>query len=270
MSFYDRLRQIEEAGRSAEPLKPAFARVFKFNPYHDEHGRFSSSDERAGESYGAEAKGHAARVMAQAAEVEKNLSPVLKSVVGKDGHFQGWHNRLKAETSLERKIYKDAKYQRISLKDAANHIGDAVRYTVTTTADKYKQVVHETMKALNDKGYVVAPGKFKNYWAPEGGKSGDTPIYQGINVNLVAPNGVKWELQFHTNQSFKTKSQLNHDYYAEYRKIPGTDKDAVGVKLSPAMAQRKQALSSIMRENQSRVRVPPGASRIKWPWREKA
>lgn len=45
----------------------------------------------------------------------------------------------------------------------------------------------------------------KNYWP-----SGDD--YSGVNTNLRAPNGLAWELQFHTPQSFELKMSSHYVY----------------------------------------------------------
>jgi hypothetical protein len=54
-----------------------------------------------------------------------------------------------------------------------------------------------------------------NYWSLKGTK--DDSGYRGINATFIAPNGQKFEVQFHTQESFKFKND-NHHLYEETRK----------------------------------------------------
>ena len=96
------------------------------------------------------------------------------------------------------------------------------------------------MQKLAESGYQVM--KFNNAW---GGK-----FYQGINVQLMSPAGVKTELQFHTPNSYAIK-QASHGVY-EIRRNP----EATPEEVAEATAQ------SIAYNNQ--VKVPAGAKAIDW------
>ena len=85
--------------------------------------------------------------------------------------------------------------------------------------------------------------KFRNAW---GGK-----FYQGVNVHLVSPSGVRVELQFHTPQSFEIK-QASHEVY-EIRRSPSSTPEQV------AEATRRSL------EYNAQVVVPKGAESISWP-----
>lgn len=53
--------------------------------------------------------------------------------------------------------------------------------------------------------------KLKNTWLDE------MNPYNGINVQIEAPNGQIFELQFHTPESFELKNGILHDLYEQQR-----------------------------------------------------
>lgn len=150
----------------------------------------------------------------------------------------GLKYKVKGEGSLIRKITDDAKFGNISHGAAADDIGDALRYTMQVKEGRYAQTVTETLRALEKKGYKVK--KFTNTWGIPGQP---TPIYQGINTNLITPNGQVFELQFHTKSSFYTKEVLNHKMYEKWR-------------LSSTPDSVKDILYRDMQLNQTRVPLP--------------
>lgn len=74
-----------------------------------------------------------------------------------------------------------------------------------------------TFDSLENKGYSIV--KVKNTWTDVGNP------YNGINVQLEAPNGQKFELQFHTQESFELKnSEAMHSLYEQARVLePNSD-----------------------------------------------
>lgn len=124
--------------------------------------------------------------------------------------------RLKTETSMERKIVSDADALQISEKEAADRIADGLRYTATFDAANYTAGVQNFASQMRDEGYSFA--KVKNTWDPP-----DSP-YRGINTQVVSPDGYKFEVQFHTPESFRLKNEENHHDFEQYRLMdPNTD-----------------------------------------------
>ena len=107
-------------------------------------------------------------------------------------------HRIKSQDSLTRKILSDSHIKGISLEEAAEGIGDSLRYTMIVSEENYANVANKSLQQLQESGYTV--NKIKNYWGDD--------IYQGVNVSLTTPDGVKMELQFHTEDSFYTKEIL--------------------------------------------------------------
>lgn len=160
----------------------------------------------------------------------------------KDGvRLKGTEHRLKEKASLTRKILSDAEEEQLSLEQAAAGIGDVLRYTMVIDESLYSKEVPKALQKLETDGFRVI--KFRNAW---GGK-----FYQGINVQLLSPNGMRMELQFHTAQSYAIK-QASHEVY-EIRRSPQSTPEQI------ADATEK----SIMYNEQ--VKVPPGAAQVFWP-----
>ena len=126
--------------------------------------------------------------------------------------LRGLEHRLKTKSSTLRKLKKmhhDA--PQIPLNQLK--ISDALRYTVEITdepAGHYVSAVKSFLTALEGKGYGVI--KVKNYW-PKGDN------YSGVNTALLTPNGLEWELQFHTPASYR-EAKRSH---VKYEKLRATD-----------------------------------------------
>lgn len=164
---------------------------------------------------------------------EPKITMDMKSLENSNSKLVGLDYKLKGEDSLSRKIISDSIDDTISYTKSATNIGDSVRYTLVISDEMYTSEIKKSLDSLVDKGYKV--NKFKNFWGED--------IYQGINVSLISPDGIKMELQFHTNDSFITKEKLNHIYYEIAR-----NKSATEIEQSIA--------NKIMSINQSLVVIP--------------
>jgi hypothetical protein len=170
---------------------------------------------------------------------EPKVTETLKTLEMDGAHLEGLKFKLKSTESLTRKILTDSQLKGISLGESASGISDSLRYTLVINEANYAETVESSLIKLQNQGYTI--NKVKNYW---GNKT-----YQGINAILTTPEGLKMELQFHTNASYYTKEVLNHSYYEIERS------------LTASLDEAKEA-NKIMVENQSHVRVPKGAQNI--------
>ena len=100
------------------------------------------------------------------------------------------------------------------------------------------------MDKLTNEGYSVYA--FKNFWAR------DDNVYQGINTHLKASNGMIFELQFHTQESYDTKTEKVHKYYEITRSESASDEEK-------AEAFRKQV------ELFAQIPVPSGVKELTYP-----
>ena len=148
--------------------------------------------------------------MARAAANEPDVSRILQEVAAQQGGtMAGFEHRLKKRDSLLRKI-------RSRLADSPDTpvaeivIDDALRYTLQVDDQppgRHGEAIRATFAALEAAGHAVQ--RVKNYW-PRGDN------YSGVNAVLVAPDGLSWELQFHTADSFRIKEET-HELYEELR-----------------------------------------------------
>ncbi|MCH0540238.1 hypothetical protein I3F58_11780 [Streptomyces sp. MUM 203J] len=126
-------------------------------------------------------------------------------------------------------------------------INDLNRYTLTFEPGNYTQATQETYARLKDLGYEPMPGTEKNTW--------QDPVYQGINTTWQhQESGQKFELQFHTPDSFQVKTD-NHELYelarsGHFEQISAGDPDRA--------KQYHQASDLLQNERYQNVVVPPG------------
>ena len=179
-------------------------------------------------------------LIAEAQAAEPDVTRDMRALEQKGVYLTGLTHRIKTEDSLMQKILTDAVADNVDLGQAADGISDVLRYTLVIKEADYSRRVPEAMKKLTSSGYEVL--KFRNAW---GGK-----FYQGINVQLMSPAGVKTELQFHTPQSYTIK-QASHGVY-EIRRNPEATPEEVADATSKSIAYNAQ------------VKIPAGAKAICW------
>jgi len=81
----------------------------------------------------------------------------------------------------------------------------------------------------------------KNWWT--------NPEYKGINTRWVTPDGQRFEVQFHTPDSFHAKHYVTHAAYERIR--------------DPMISDRERMeLRDFQREMSSAIRVPDGTADI--------
>lgn len=119
-------------------------------------------------------------------------------------------------------------------------IDDALRYTMILSPDDYKKSYQSVLSHLADKGFDVQ--NIWNAWTMED-KLEDSG-YRGINVTIISSQKQQFELQFHTEDSFRLKTET-HGLYEE-RRSPMTSQ------------QRINELLKIGKENASKVKRPKG------------
>ena len=152
-------------------------------------------------------------IRTKAESVEPAITKLMESLEDENAILIGLEHRLKGKNSLSRKIIFDHNYAGISLDDAASRINDSVRYTMIIDEDNYTKKAMDTLKTLHDAGYTIT--RASNTW--------DNSLYKGLNTSIVSPDGVTFELQFHTTDSFIIKECESHVFY-EIRRNEYVDK----------------------------------------------
>lgn len=152
----------------------------------------------------------------------------------------GLEDKFKSEISLARKLTDYSVTGNISLEKVALRINDALRYTFLFSLENYGQDFTSVLNQLRKKGYRIQ--RVWNAWQNEG-KSKDTG-YRGINATIISSKSQKFELQFHTAESFRLKTET-HGLYEERR--------------NPNIRKKRDAeIQQIMKELAAKIERPKG------------
>jgi hypothetical protein len=158
----------------------------------------------------AEVAALADRLGAAARRHEPEVSALLRRVAEEaGGELAGFEHRLKTRASTIRKI-EEALAGNPAWTTADVALGDPLRYTLVVDdapPGAHVAAIRRALAALEQAGHRVE--RMKNYW-PRGDN------YSGINTTLVAPDGMAWELQFHTPASYDLKDR-DHARYQRMR-----------------------------------------------------
>lgn len=165
---------------------------------------------------------------------------LLAAATPAGAQLAGLEFRLKAPSSLARKIATKAVERRITPKQAAEALEDTIRYTVTTARPvALVGALTTIVDTLSAKGWTVLKAEHSFV-------TGNP--YKGIHLILTGPGGHKCELQFHTATAWKIKDDGHLDYET-YRDLDQPDRI------------RKAAFArSVQRWNT--VPTPPGLSQL--------
>ena len=204
--------------------------------YNPEFGEMVDAQEKE-----IEAEKVSISMLKSAKRVEPAITEDLKRISKEaNGIIAGLEYRIKTKESLKRKIFKDAIEKDVAVRESANEINDVLRYTTlfdnTTFVNDYK-----SMKTLLiEEGYAII--KVKNSW-----KKGSP--YKGINT-IIEKNGIKFEMQYHTAESFDLKNGLLHKLFEKDRELNTKPKD-------------RAKLNQSMIKLSSKLETPPGIEEIK-------
>ena len=171
----------------------------------------------------------------KALEKEPAITSDMKEISDETGvELYGLENRIKSEDSYIRKL---------DTHGIDYDISDIIRYTCgTQNPDNYVNNYYKVIDALEKKGYTV--DSVENYWIKKGN------AYNGINTVVLEKDGQKFEIQYHTKESFEIKQKM-HPFYEKQRLI------------NDANSNEYNALSSVMIKIASNIKVPSKIEEIK-------
>lgn len=140
---------------------------------------------------------------------EPYITERISSIIDKidSCYLDGLEYRTKSLSSTREKVLIRKEVNSI------NELFDVVRYTAVSKTKDYIKNKDKILKDLEKKSFKIY--QEKNTWLRNG--------YKGINVKLISPNNIKFELQFHTEQSLEAKEKV-HKYYEEQR-LPSTSEE---------------------------------------------
>jgi hypothetical protein len=125
------------------------------------------------------------------------------------GWLAGWEFRRKGDDRVKEKLAEKLEKQPgDEVADVALAMNDAIRYTFCFESASYAEGYRDVTQRLGDCGHRMTYAR--NHWS-------SNPEYKGINTRWVTPDGQRFEVQFHTLESFHAKHELTHAPYERMR-----------------------------------------------------
>ncbi len=156
----------------------------------------------------------AERLLHEAVENEPSITKDLMRVAkSNDVLLDGLRNKFKSRNSLTRKLADESIKWRIPIEKLPNEIT-----TLCVIHSLKKKITakffSDTLSELIKSGYEIPKKRIWNAWNLQGLVT-DTG-YRGINITVISSQKQKFEIQFHTEASFRLKTKT-HDLYREFR-----------------------------------------------------
>ena len=186
----------------------------------------------------------AADSIGQIGAAERIVSDDIKGVEDDSnprGWLEGFSFRLKGQERLQEKIASayETSSPDATIGEIAERVPDAIRYTFCFSERDYTAGYYGVKEGLEERGYHMY--KSKNSW--------NDPEYKGINTRWITAEGQRFEVQFHTPESFHAKHEVTHEAYERIR-----DPDTSDIE--------RHELSIFQREVSSWIPMPDGVSSI--------
>ena len=176
-------------------------------------------------------------------EAEPGISADAQAIEQENDHggwLEGFEFRVKEEDSLKEKVITKLEAEpRMTAVEALRDVSDAIRYTYCFQLEVYVRGYYDIKERLESRGHEMWFSK--NWWTHR--------EYKGINTRWISPDGQRFEVQFHTPESFHAKHHVTHSAYERIRD-------------STTSRRELRELHEFQREVCSRIRVPEGAPGI--------
>ncbi|MHA6879889.1 XopAD/skwp family type III secretion system effector [Ralstonia pseudosolanacearum] len=210
----DAVGALQQAGLLASPLAPA-ERVRTVSP-GDIKRTAATLNERA----------HAASTRITPllqANLRAWAGPSLAAV-----RLAGLKHAVKSAGSLEDKLGYLIAGKQLDLPEAVSQMNDALRYSIVLPSPTFVPASRRILAGLEEHGHAMT--ERTNHFARRGS------AFRALSVTLRDPSdGLLWEVQFHTEQTFELKERY-HDLYkqAQRARHQGASSDALRTLLQPA------------------------------------
>ena len=203
----------------------------------------------------------AGALASSALQLEKVCTPtvekLIKGVGGEWAEGEKWRaSLLKKEASIARKIDVIRRERGLTLDEAAQHVRDALRYTVKLKPESFTASAKRLLEDFPKNGFEVM--RVRNAFVEDDG------TYRGINVGLRTADGKDFEVQLHTGKSFYAK-QKNHKRYEKLRSLSSTieaGSDRADGNDIDVFDTERYRLSNLMRSQTASVEIPAGIETI--------
>ncbi|HGR0331309.1 TPA: minor capsid protein [Streptococcus pneumoniae] len=160
------------------------------------------------------ARFYSEQLLSKISKAEPKITSDMQRIAG-ENKLAGLEFRKKTAESLARKITTDSQAENISLSKATSKINDALWYTTIFDPDTFAKEYLKMKQELIAEGYKVV--KVKNTWLIDG-------PYKGVNT-VVEKDGINFEMQYHTQESFDLKNGPLHELYEKYRDTSTSDRE---------------------------------------------
>lgn len=153
----------------------------------------------------------------------------------------GLEYRIKTKDSFLRKVKKESGHSLDPqiIKDTISSTNDVIRYTYQDQALTLVSSYKEITRALEAKGYEATV--VKNFWINKGNP------YNGINCTFKTPDGQKFEIQFHTPESYQIKDRTHKDY-EKWRVLNANSPEAVALRKKMTEQSRGMEIPAYIEE----------------------
>ncbi|HEY3879959.1 MAG TPA: hypothetical protein VGM12_15305 [Trebonia sp.] len=175
-------------------------------------------------------------------EAGRHILPALRRVEAADPErkLAGLEHMIKGEDRLKEKLADYLRAPGVTVREALDEVPDAVRFTLTYSADRYSSGVIADVGQLKAEGFELI--KLKNLWHAD--------QYKGVNSQWRVPEtGSRFEMQFHTEESLQAK-ELTHVAYERIRSERATPEE-------------ERDLQDFQRRVNALIDIPSGTDRIK-------
>lgn len=144
---------------------------------------------------------------------EPQITALVKDIADKfEIETRGFEFRMKTQKS-----YHDKLENHDTLNGNEYEVKDILRYTFIFSADVLTEKTLMVIDTFRKLGYDTV--EIKNYWLKK------FYPYNGINTVIISKDGLKFELQYHTLESYEIKESI-HKLYEEWRNLPETSQKA--------------------------------------------
>jgi hypothetical protein len=235
------------------------AEAFKSHRYWSEVARFAVVSDRLADRWrevrddeslaprdhdiSPEQRREAAENVRNIADGEPPISDAVLAVASQcpyGAQLAGFEHRRKGEDRLLEKALDVLEAQPdATAEEVVKRIPDAVRYTVCFETRDYVNGYLDIKDHLEASGFAMY--RSKNSW--------DDPEYKGVNTRWITPEGQRFEVQFHTRESFHAKHEVTH---LAYERLRGTQ----------ATRGERADLRAFQREVSSWIPVPDRVTEI--------
>lgn len=141
----------------------------------------------------------------QEPEITRSVEKVIFSV---GGSMAERNHVLKSLSSIENKLFR--LYGNAEWSPLIYQLSDLIRYTCIVSEEAIPEILDVFLNGMKQEGFTIL--KIEDYFRhPKAGTH-----YKGLHVDLMAPCGVRVEIQVHTPASYQAKRKA-HFYYQMVR-----------------------------------------------------